>query len=154
MNTNQIRMTKIGIFAAIIISLYGCGSNDSQTKTQSVKQDEETKIDMHNAQISLDYEGTYIGNLPAASDIDMTITIILKNDTYLMKTEYSGKADVFENKGSYTWNEGGDIITLHGISDAPNQYFVGENTLTQLDMDGSFITGKLADQYILQKKFE
>ena len=56
-----------------------------------------------------------------------------------------------EEKGKYTWNAAGNTIILDGVKDAPNQYFVGENTLTQLDMEGNKITGDMADLYILKK---
>ncbi len=36
----------------------------------------------------------------------------------------------------------------------PLQYRVGENRLTQLDMDGKLITGSLADRYNLEKMTE
>jgi NlpE N-terminal domain len=45
----------------------------------------------------------------------------------------------------------GSIITLTGIKNKPNEYFVGENKLIQLDIDGNKITGSLADKYILKK---
>lgn len=49
-------------------------------------------------------------------------------------------------------NEAGNTITFDGLQNQPNQYFVGENTLTQLDMNGNKITGNLASNYILQKQ--
>jgi uncharacterized lipoprotein NlpE involved in copper resistance len=38
------------------------------------------------------------------------------------------------------------------VKDSPNRYLVGENTLTQLDMEGNKITGNMADQYVLKKQ--
>ena len=38
------------------------------------------------------------------------------------------------------------------MENAPKFYFVGENTLTQLDMEGKKITGSLAEEYILSKQ--
>ena len=48
------------------------------------------------------------------------------------------------------WNKEGNTITLEG-EDKPNQYFVGENTLTQLDIDGNKIKGEIEEDYILRK---
>jgi len=112
-----------------------------------------TTDDEHNAQNSLDVEGVYNGKLPCADCEGIDTEIELKADsTYVIKTKYLGKGDgkTFEEKGSYTWLDG-STIELQGIKDASNKYFVGENTLTHLDMDGNKVTGELADDYILKK---
>ena len=63
--------------------------------------------------------------------------------TYVKRTKYLGKDDkVLEGKGNY-WNEAGNTIKLDGIKDTPDKYFVGENNLTQLDLNGNKITGNL-----------
>ena len=59
--------------------------------------------------------------------------------------------DLYEHSGEYSWNKKKDIILFDDIKNSPNQYFVGENTLIQLDMKGKKITGKLASKYILVK---
>ena len=98
-------------------------------------------------------EGTYIGILPCADCEGIKIELRLNKDlTYINRSRYIGKeGKINENKGSYTWNNEGNTITLSGIKNAPSQYLVGENTLTQLDMAGNKITGKLAEKYILRK---
>ncbi len=110
--------------------------------------------DEHNAKNSLDYQGTYKGTLPTASGEGMLVTIVLKDSTYTRNTEYIGKKDnnVIE-KGKYTWNAEGNTITLDGVDAkvSPSKYFVGENTLTQLDLDGNKIEGNTAELYILKK---
>jgi copper homeostasis protein (lipoprotein) len=58
---------------------------------------------------------------------------------------------VFEEKGLYSWNKEGNTITLNGIKNSPNQYFIGENKLIQLDANGNRITGTLSDKYVLLK---
>ena len=143
-------MKKVLMIAAVTGFLYGCWGNAPKTGTQ----DEQSAADIHNASISLDYEGTYIGELPAADGMGMSVSITLGKDTYVKKTEYIGKEGVFEDKGNYTWNDKGNTVILDGITDAPSQYFVGENQLIQLDMDGNRITGELADKYILTKVSE
>lgn len=89
--------------------------------------------------------------VPTASGEGMVVSLTLADSTYVKKTEYVGKKEIFEDKGKYTWNAEGNTVILDGIDGAPNQYFVGENTLTQLDMKGKKIAGELADQYILRK---
>lgn len=103
---------------------------------------------------SLDYVGTYKGFLPCA-DCDglQTELVINENSTYSIKTKYQGKGDkIYVQKGIFAWNKNGNTIILTDIKNAPNQYFVGENTLTQLDMSGQKIKGKLADEYVLSKQ--
>ena len=135
MNNYQNLMTKIWIVAAILGILCSCGGNASKTKNP------------------LDYEGTYTGILPTAGGMGMLVTITLENDTYIKKTEYVDKDGVYEDRGKYTLNKEGNIITLDGI-DSPNKYLVDENSLIQLDIEGNRITGELADHYVLQKDVE
>ena len=132
---NKNLITKIWIVAAILGILCSCGGNASKTKTSPA------------------YEGTYIGTLPTASGMGMTVTLTLENGAYTRKTEYVGKDGIFEDKGKYTLNKEGNTITLEGI-DSPNKYVVDENRLTQLDIDGNRITGDLADKYVLQKELK
>lgn len=108
----------------------------------------------HNAKNSLDYVGTYKGILPCADCSGLETEIAInENSTFSIKTKYQGKGDkVFVQKGNFKWNEKGNTIILIDIKNAPNQYFVGENTLTQLDLSGAKITGSLADDYILSKQ--
>lgn len=143
-------MRKLFILVAAIGLLYSCGGNTQKTQEQTTPETAQF-VDEHNAKNSLDYQGTYTGKVPTASGEGMLVSITLEDSTYVKKTEYVGKKEIFEDKGKYTWNTEGNTIILDGIKDAPNQYFVGENTLTQLDMEGKKIAGELADQYILRK---
>ena len=108
----------------------------------------------HTAQNSLDYIGIYKGVLPCADCEGIATTIELKeNFTYSLKTNYQGKGTkVFEEKGLYSWNKEGNTIVLNNEKSAPNHYFVGENTLTQLDTLGKKNSGDLAAVYILNKE--
>jgi len=108
----------------------------------------------HSPKNSLDYVGTYKGVLPCADchglETELTIN---ENATFCLKTKYQGKGDkIFMQKGNFTWNKKGTIIILKGVTGSPNQYLVGKNTLTQLDMDGEKITGSSAEEYILAKQ--
>lgn len=143
-------MKKLLILLSTIGLLYSCGGNTQKPQEQTTPETAEF-LDEHNAKNSLDYQGIYTGKVPTASGEGMLVSLTLADSTYVKKTEYVGKKEIFEDKGKYTWNAGGNTITLDGINSAPNQYFVGENTLTQLDMEGKKIAGELADQYILRK---
>ena len=117
--------------------------NDSATSTETT--------DMHNAENSLDYDGTYTGTFPAADcpGINMTLTI-KKDKTFELISEYIDRQDAtFKEYGTYSVE--GNIMTL--INGEDKQYYkVGENTLTALNQDKQAITGELADHYILHKK--
>ena len=105
----------------------------------------------HNARNSLDWTGTYHGVLPCADCEGIETVVTLANDgTYRAQSKYLGKGDqVFSEDGSFTWNDAGNTVTLAGGQ--PAQYFVGENQLTRLALDGSRITGNLAEHYVMTK---
>ncbi|KIO75694.1 hypothetical protein TH53_19140 [Pedobacter lusitanus] len=147
-------------------TLWGCGNSNKSEKLNAdslskdsltmgaVKTDTAKTADGHNSMNSLDWDGTYKGVVPCADCEGIETTIVLGKDlTYNVKTKYLGKSDtkVYEEKGKFTWDKAGQVITLDGIKDAPNKYFVGENQLFQRDMEGKEITGALADHYILKK---
>jgi copper homeostasis protein (lipoprotein) len=109
----------------------------------------------HTAQNALDWNGMYKGVVPCADCEGIETVLVLNTDnTYLLRTTYLGKGDAapVERTGTLTWNAAGNTVILAGIENAPNQYFVGENALTQLDMTGNKITGQLAEKYILAKQ--
>lgn len=107
----------------------------------------------HNARNSLDYHGIYTGTLPCADCEGIETTIMLEmTGVFFRNTRYLGKEEdnLFAETGTYLWNEAGNTIQLEGAR-TPNRYFVGENVLFHLDMDGNRITGGLADNYQLMK---
>lgn len=136
-------------FLSILVS---CQSPREQTDI--IIDDEYFEPDMHTAEISLDYFGIYQGVLPCADceGIDTQIELGPGN-SYIKRIIYLGKSEeeVFETTGTFSWNEGGNTITLEG-ENQPNQYFVGENILFHLDMEGNRITGDLAENYQLKKQ--
>lgn len=145
-------MKKLFIIVAVIGLMSGCGSNTKKSQ-EDISAGSAQAVDVHNPKNSLGYKGTYTGKMPTAGGEGMLVTIELGDNTFVRKIEYVGKKDSpFEEKGSYTWNADGNTIILDVDIDSPNQYFVGNNTLTQLDMDGNKITGELADMYVLKKQ--
>lgn len=109
-----------------------------------------TVPDMHNAQTSLDWAGTYKGIVPCADCEGIETTIILYEDlSYSISRRYLHKEErTFKEEGTFFWNEAGSTIQL---STDDGQYFVGENTLFHLDEEGNRITGDLAEHYMLKK---
>jgi uncharacterized lipoprotein NlpE involved in copper resistance len=108
----------------------------------------------HNAQNALDWAGTYAGTLPCADCEAIRMVVILNEDlSYTYRCQYAGKNDMptIEKTGTFSWDKGGQIVTLEGV-DPPNQFFVAENRIIQLDINGERITGNLADLYELSKR--
>jgi|SRR5690606_7426034 len=104
----------------------------------------------HNSRNSVDWAGTYQGTLPCADCPGIETTLTLDEEgSYVLRTTYLERSDsIYTESGNFTWDEQGGKITL----DADNRKFqVGENQLFALDMEGSRITGNLADHYVLQK---
>lgn len=131
-----------------------------EVKTEEIKTDTivkvaiETPVDSHNSQNSLDWQGTYKGVTPCADCEGIETEVVLNNDlTYVIRTKYLGKGDgkTLEEKGNFVWNKTGGNISLQGLKGRPSQYKVGENQLTQLDMEGKPISGALAEKYVLTK---
>jgi heat shock protein HslJ len=105
----------------------------------------------HNARNSLDWAGAYRGTLPCADCPGIeTVVVLTSNGDYRAHSKYLGDSGkVFSEQGRFEWNEAGNTITFAG--DKPAKYFVGENRLIRLALDGSRNTGVLAEHYILTK---
>lgn len=110
--------------------------------------------DLHNSMNSLDWEGVYTAILPCADCEGIQTALRLNDDlTYVKQTIYLGESDeVYEESGAFSWSETGSTITLqHTDKEQASKYFVGENHLTQLDIEGKKIQGDLAEHYIFRK---
>jgi uncharacterized lipoprotein NlpE involved in copper resistance len=146
--------------AALLVFWLGACQRTSDSQTQAsgpaagqAQTAESEAIDAaHNSRNSLNWDGVYTGTIPAADGegIDVRLTLNL-DETYEIRYEYIGKSSGFTEKGNFTWDEDGAVVTLDS-RDLPPHYRVGENMLTQLDMEGNEITGDLADNYLLHKK--
>lgn len=134
-------------FTFLLFVILGC-----QPPAQS-EDSENTATDAHNSQNALDWNGSYSGTLPCADCAGIETRLMLNQDlSYRIQTTYLGKDENnFEKEGTFSWNADGNTITLSDMEDGPRQYFVGENTLTQLDQEGNRITGDLAQKYVLMK---
>lgn len=130
---------------------------DSTAKTENpdstLSTENKTTSDGHNARTSLDWNGTYKGVLPCADCEGIQTELTLNQDmSFVLKKNYMGKDTKFpQDKGTFQWDSTGSKVELIGLKDQPNTYFVGENKLIQLDMEGKEITGTLADKYVLKK---
>lgn len=158
MNTVTTSMKKAFLAAGLTLSVFVIVSCNNTAKTQQDATDEPASADSiyatrHVSEGTAVFEGVYTGTLPCADceGIDTELAVNTDN-TFVIRTRYIGKkATIFGVKGTYSWNSEHTIITLTDVKDGPNQYLVGENTLTQLDMAGNKITGELAAKYVLKK---
>ena len=144
---NKVFNFKIGFPIAFILlafTLFSCDAQKSTTATNSNPD--------HSAKNALDYDGIYRGTIPCADCEGIKATVyLMRNNTFKTVYEYLGKDNVpFETSGKFTWNKEGNTVMLKSGNEKTS-YFVGENTLTQLNQDGSKITGALASKYMLTK---
>ena len=144
-------MKKIASSAILIFCIAGlfyCNPASKGNKTNAQPGED-------NGRNSLDWDGIYRGVLPCADCEGIQTTIYLNKDlSYTLKTKYLGKPDTARKySGKFSWNDQGNTITLDNSENSGQaaSYFVGENTLTQLDVNGKKITGESASKYILSK---
>ncbi|HUH75325.1 MAG TPA: copper resistance protein NlpE N-terminal domain-containing protein [Chitinophagales bacterium] len=145
MKINALKFTSIALIAAT--TLYSC--NSSNDTTESTEFD-----DHHTAQNSLDWQGTYSGNLPCADCDAIETDLTLTDDmNYILISKYLGQAEILTDtlEGKFTWE--GNHVKLDGIKDKERSslYKVEENQVRQLDMKGEQITGDLASHYVMKK---
>jgi uncharacterized lipoprotein NlpE involved in copper resistance len=140
------KLVFINLILLISTVSFFCRSPSAATKNTR------TTGSAHTSRNSLDWDGIYRGVLPCADCPGIQETVYLhKNGSYKIKIKYLDRqVSAREDSGKFSWNEKGNIINLqenaHRIS-----FLVGENTLTQLDMDGNRMTGDIASMYILSK---
>ena len=139
------------LILAAAFALVSCGGN-AQRKAADGKAAETAAVpDMHNAELALDYVGTYEGTLPAADCPGIRTTLTLRPDgTYALHLKYIDRDSEFDETGSYTVE--GNLLTLnHGKGEQPEYYNVEENRLRRLDAQKQAVTGVLRDDFVLQK---
>ena len=132
------------LFACLlaIAALIGCSSAPESTGVPDAA---------HNSRNSLDWAGTYRGILPCASCPGIETIVTLNVDgTYTSSARYLEQdGPAFTGGGAFEWDSDGSRIRLAG--EEPLWFRVGENTLTQLRLDGSMVTSVLAEHYVLRK---
>lgn len=108
----------------------------------------------HHAQNNVDWPGVYQGFVPCDDCKGVKTTLALnKNNTYLLITQYVGKSErEIVEKGKFTWNDQNNTIILTPRNSTQTRhYFVGDDTLTQLDSNGNHIVGEHANRYVLRR---
>lgn len=128
----------------------GCGNQSNGIASQNPN---ESVIDTHNSQSSLDWEGSYHAVMPCADCEGIATNIILERDnTYRLSQRYLGKDGAEQiTTGDFMWIDGGNKIKLDAGKDG-HILQVGENQLFWLDNKGNRITGDLEEYYRLVKQ--
>lgn len=139
-----IKFTVLTFFTVCV--LIACDNKKKKDKTSKTPKNE--MIDTHTADVSIDWNGYYYGELPCASCSGIKTSIVLSNDgTYEKIEEFLGENKKSETKkGEIKWSNDKTKMTLGDV-----QYLIGEGKLVQLDVNGKEITGKLKENYTLKK---
>ena len=146
------KMSKYGVLMALLaFTLLNCTNQGNKNKDATT--DDQTVVDMHTSEISLDWAGVYEGTMPCASCEGIETVVELKDDnTFTATYTYMGEDEyTVSNEGMFTWDESGQVVTLVAEEDT-KQFKVGENHITLLGEDGEVNTGELAEFYVLKKK--
>ena len=131
--------------------LAACGGNTQKKAAAGGTETVAGMPDMHTAETSLDYQGTYAGTLPAADCPGIETRLTLKKDgTYALHLKYIDRDSEFDEKGAFTVKE--NLLTLTPSEGGQPQYYkVEENRLRRLDADKQPVTGPLDENYVLKK---
>ncbi|WP_418991435.1 copper resistance protein NlpE [Alistipes sp.] len=146
-------MKRTILIAAAALALAACGSSTRKKAASADRAATETRSpDMHTAETSLDYKGTYTGTFPAADCPGIEMTLRLRDDgKYDLHMKYIDRRTEFDEQGTYTVED--NLLTLRpSDGDEPDYYKVEENRLRLLDAARQPITGELAAHYILTKQ--
>lgn len=147
-------MKKTLILAATALLLASCNGNARKKAEKTAAETRSEVPDMHTAETSLDYRGTYIGTFPAADCPGIKMRLTLKPDgVYELHMKYIDRDTEFDEKGAYQVE--GNLLTMTPAEGGQVEYYkVEENRLRRLDADKQPVTGALAENYVLQKTDE
>lgn len=147
-------MWKRLVILSLFIGFISCKNDPKESENASDKEQTEEFKNEHNARTSLDYTGTYSGDLPCADCSSIRFKIDIKEDhTFHAKYIYEGKSDeIFEDIGYYKWLDDENTISLKAKNtESKYQFKVGENYLLMLSQDGEEIESAFKEKYYLKK---
>ena len=104
---------KVIVLAAAAVALASCGGHVPRKSAQGATP---FRPDIHNAETSLDYRGTYKGVLPAADCPGIETTLTLRPDgMYDLHMRYLERDAHYDASGAYTVR--GNLLTLESSGD-------------------------------------
>lgn len=159
-NTNTVRNVNVTVPAAnstntpaVLGNSEAIASAKTDDSSKEGRDSEREVPDMHNAENSLDWHGTYTGTLPCADCEGIKTTIELKGDkTFTRKDEYLGrKAQTFNESGTFIFDDDGTTIIMTA-KDETTTAKVTEGALVLLDSENKETKGPMGAMYVLKKK--
>ncbi|MCH8535443.1 MAG: copper resistance protein NlpE [Flavobacteriaceae bacterium] len=147
------------IFLVLFIVATSCKEVAQETQNSVTKKEaleDSTATYSATSQNSLDWDGTYFGQLPCANCASIETTLKLHSDlSYQLITKHvkNENSTLDSIHGNFKWIDG-KVVQLEGITNGhqASMYKVEENRLRQLDLEGNLIEGDLAEKYILIKQ--
>ncbi|MDG3086285.1 copper resistance protein NlpE N-terminal domain-containing protein [Vibrio hannami] len=127
------------------LALAGCQSTESTSQSEApVMMDA-----AHNARNSLDWFGTYRGQVPCTDCEGTKLYLELNKDgSYMMSRTYIGKMGIaVMEEGAVIWSNSGTNITIEDMT-----FWVQENRLLLIDGAGDAITDEKGGNFILSKQ--
>lgn len=145
-----MRKRNLFLLASMLCLLTACCNKTKGEVSVCDSSSTEVNQEIHTAENSLDYEGTYKGTLPAADCPGINVTLnLLQDGSYSETNEYIERS-TFEDKGTYCVS--GNVLTVVSEKNDTSYYKVEENQLKKLNKEKAEITGELAKYYILKKQ--
>ncbi|MGL4851568.1 MAG: copper resistance protein NlpE [Phocaeicola sp.] len=140
---------------ALLVSFAACTSGNKQEKAdgeshaKSLTEGDKIEQDLHNAENSLDYWGTYTGTFPAIDSPGVEVTLVLRKDkSFEMESKNLANNDTLTDSGEYKVTR--NVLTLSGKT--TEHYRVGENWLMKLDANKQPMEAEVAELFVLTKK--
>lgn len=149
----QKNQTMKNLFIILLAAFFVLGCRDTK-KEGDLEMDKVEVIDDQASSEAIDPVGLYTGTLPCVDCPGIEIELSLTEDgNYVLLTERLGQDDpVIEEIGKYRVSDVGNLVMLDGIEDRPNTYYIQENTLILLDLEGNKLATDLEGDYILRKR--
>jgi heat shock protein HslJ len=142
-------MKNISLLLLFCLTILSCANKNNTESTDKTNFE-----DHHTAENSLDWAGTYYGELPCANCDRIETELTLKADLQFELIENHIKNDSIhttKTQGKFVWE--GNNIKLSNITNEsrPAQFKVVENAVIQLDLKGNEIEGEMSQMYRLNK---
>lgn len=141
----------------VSVLMVGCNQGQTRKETQIISKEPTQAVrNEHNAEISLDWSGTYEGILPCGDCEGIKTRLTLNdNHTYVLTEQYLKNSQVIPGEtyqGTFTFDkQNASLIKLGGKTD--RVFFVGENFVEARNKEtGKVISNNLP--YKLTKSFK
>ena len=147
-------MKKIIILACSCFLLAACGNSAKTNKSTSADSKATQTVDIHNAETSLDYEGTYKGVFPAADCPGIkTVLTIHADSTYQLTQDYLERKDGHDEASGVLRVLDGKVLVLERPSSGEQTYYKvkDDQHVVMTDSLGNEPEGETAKLYVLTK---